>query len=269
MQNKSLLVSVALIVALVIGGYFLVKNNSSEEVKVPLEEEPTTPTGLINETLIKEESYATPDDYAVFNVIYPQFSNASASFNQKIKTTVMDGVKSHQNDAKANWKARLETKLKTEEISEFPKEEEKLPFETIWLPIQANENYISFVLLIRAYSGGAHGYENIISFNYDIKEKKEVALKDLFPGDANYLKSISVFARNDLEKQFKERLEVKTTEDESNFKVSIIPMLEEGTTPEAKNFSVFTFTPEQITFYFTEYQVAPYAMGSSIVSMPR
>ena len=109
----------------------------------------------------------------------------------------------------------------------------------------------------------------LISYNYDVMNKKEVDLVDLFPNDPNYLKTISDFSRKDLTIQFKKRLEVKTKADLQNFQDSVMPMLTDGTTPTIDNFSVSTFTPDNITFYFNQYQVAPYAMGGSTVVMSR
>ena len=59
------------------------------------------------------------------------------------------------------------------------------------------------------------------------------------------------------------QLDIKTKEDEANFKDSVVPMILEGTMPEEANFSIFTFVPDAVTVYFAQYQVAPYAMGGS------
>ena len=103
--------------------------------------------------------------------------------------------------------------------------------------------------------GGAHDYHNITSFNYDVASKEEITLKDLFPNDPGYLKTISDFARKDLRSRYKNTLDDA--------------MLSPGTEPKEENFSVFTILPGSITFYFAEYQVAPYALGELKVTMPR
>lgn len=268
MQHKSLWVSAVLILITIGVGYFLLQN---KEIKIPEEEgvQAEKEEGVINDLLVVEETYAPDNRYATFTIVYPQFKNASGVFNQKIKSTIVSMADNHAKAAEANWQARLDTAIPGEAIQEFPSEAEKFPLRLSWKPVQVNSNYISFTVLISAYAGGAHGYTNIISFNYDAESKGEITLKDLFPEDPNYLQTISSYTNQDLENQFREKLGVATEEDERNFKISITPMLDEGTKAEPANFSVFTFTPEEVTFYFTEYQVAPYAMGSSVVSMPR
>ena len=45
-------------------------------------------------------------------------------------------------------------------------------------------------------------------------------------------------------------------------------MIQEGTTPDAENFSRFSLTPAGIRFYFPPYQVAPWAAGMQPVDIP-
>lgn len=259
--QSSIIVSIIILVAFGIGLYFLLRNN------IPVIE---TQVGPVDESLIEEQTYFTPTQYAVFDVKYPQFKNASAEFNKKISDVVTAAISGHAEISEDNWKSRYETQSPGENIPQFPTEGEKYSFGVSWNQVQINDKYISTLLFVSGYEGGAHGYQNILSFNYDVSAQREMTLADLFPDNPDYLKKVSDFSRTALTTDFRERLEVGTSdEDEKNFQEGVIPMMMDGTEPIAQNFSVFTFTPDTITIYFTQYQVAPYAMGESSVVIPR
>ncbi|MEO5635083.1 MAG: DUF3298 domain-containing protein [Candidatus Paceibacterota bacterium] len=272
-NSKYLLLGAIIIVLALFGMYFFNKNTPKVE-KVPDQAtSPTQPTAtiekIIDKSLVEEKKFNELNTYATFNVTYPQFKNVSTDFNQKIADIVNAGIENHKKDSGDNWKARYDTKLPGEKISQYPPAADKYPFSVSWEPAQLNSSYISFILIISGFSGGAHGYQNIVSFNYDVKNQKEMTLSDLYPNDPNYLKTVSAIAYKDLYAQFHTRLNIKTKADEQNFKDSVVPMLTAGVVPTAENFSVFTFTPKTITLYFSEYQVAPYAMGQSKVIITR
>ena len=257
---SKLLVPILIIIIIVLGSYILIKGNFKEKVTnenqatSPIAKESTAPL-LIDKSLYEEKTYTDSTKYTTFKVTYPQFKNASAGFNQEIKNLVMEGIETHKKDSEDTWKIRYENRAPGDTITEFPKADEKFDFSVTWKPAQANAKFINLILTISGYNGGVHGYATLVSFNYDVAKKKEITLADLFPGDANYLKTVSEFSRKNLEAQFGKDL--------------VVSMLNEGTMPTEDNFSVFTFPPDTITFYFNQYQVAPYAMGVSKVTMPR
>jgi hypothetical protein len=256
--------------AIMVGGYLLIRGNAKPETSIKeTTKQVATPPVIIDKSLVKEIIYETPDNYTNFKVIYPEFKNTPDTFNQIIADLVNTSIDEHKKDAGGNWQARYETQSKGENIPQYPKEDDKFYFNVSWKPTQENNNYISFLLTISAYSGGAHGYEMLTSFNYDVKNEREIKLADLFPNDANYLKTISDLTRKDLTAQFKKRLNIKTKADEANFKDSVLPMMMDGTSPKEDNFSVFTFTSDKVIIYFNQYQVAPYSMGQSMVILPR
>jgi len=265
---KKLFISIIIIALLVIGAYFLLPSSKTQNLPVG-EEEVEQLFMIIDKSLVLEKTYKEPTAYTVFDVSYPEFKNVSPDFNKKIEDFVQEGIARHKKDSADNWKARYDTQSPGEKISEFPPNDEKFQFSITWEPTQINKNFVSVLMVISGYTGGAHGYQNMISWNYDVLNKKEMTLKDLFPSNPNFLKTVSEFSRKDLVVQFKKKLNIKTKEEEANFKESSLPMLEGGTTPEEINFSIFTFDAESIMLYFTQYQVAPYSMGGSVVTMPR
>lgn len=259
-----------LVILVIILVSFLKKDFTSPSIQTQVEtkEEKKKPS-LVDQSQIEEKFYNILTEYTMFDVSYPQFKNAPAEFNKKIEDLATEGIEGYTKDSEANWKARYKTRAKGEDIKEFPIDEEKFSFAISYIPIQVNANYISVLVDLVGYTGGAHGYKNSISFNYDITNKKEMKLADLFPDDSNYLKTISELARADLKEQIYNRLGAETEKEKTELAGGIMDMLLLGTEPNQENFNIFTFTPEEVTFYFTEYQVASYAMGEFKVSMPR
>lgn len=262
-QHRQLIISISILIVAGIGLYLLLRYVPARTV--PAE---NVSQAVIDTSLVTIKTYATPTDYATYEVSYPQFANASAEFNKKIEDVAMNAVHEHAKDSEENWKARYETRTPGETIAQKPSENDKFQLAIKYEPAQVNSLAISFILRISGYTGGAHGYENLVSFNYDVQNAKELTLDDFFKATPNYLTILSDFSRKELTAQFHERLEIKTPEDEQNFTESTLPMLLDGTKPEAQNFSVFTFTPKEMTVYFTQYQVAPYVMGESQVVFP-
>ena len=262
-SSSSMSRNILLFVVVVFGIYLFAKNythttNVNETAPKKEQEKPAEAekpvAKLVDQSLVEirhSEELTKDADYATFTISYPKFKNASSQFNDKIEEMVKNTI------------------LDLSKNKGIPGAKEKYQLDVSFEPVQANNNFISSTLSFAGDSGGAHGYKYSVSFNYDVKKQKEIKLADLFPKDPGYLKTISEFSRRDLTAQFHKKLNIKTKTDEQNFADSVAPMLESGTTPEEVNFSVFTFTPDKITFYFNEYQVAPYAMGESRVTMPR
>jgi len=123
-----------------------------------------------------------------------------------------------------------------------------------------DENTISVVFNISNFTGGAHGANYFAPLNYDIKNKKEIKLADLFLNQKDYLQKISAYCISELTKQM-------TTS--GAIDMSNTSWLDEGAGPKEENFSVFLIDQNSITFYFPQYQVAAYAAGDFKVTMPR
>jgi hypothetical protein len=265
--------SIFILVIFIAGIYYFGKPDSSsvnddvvvnKEQEVVVEEE----AKIVDLALVEAKTYKEPNDYLVFDVSYPSFKNASPELNKKIEDLVMAEIAAQKDYAQDSWKARYETSTDGS-VAKLPPKNEKFSLSASYKLVQANSDYISVLLTIGGYSGGAHGFQNLYSFNYDVKAESEITLQKLFPTDPKYLNTLSAIARKDLEAQLKKRLEIKNSADEVDFKESILPMLRAGSEPTLENFKVFTFTPDAVTIYFVEYQVAPYAAGESTVVIPR
>lgn len=186
------------------------------------------------------------------HIEYPQFPDLSKTFNKKIQTTILDAEAKFKKSSEENEKARKDTGGRATASGEYS-------FAVSWVPDQLNSNTVSFVVRVSYYTGGAHGGEDVFTFNYNILKKKEVALSELFLTTPDYLDRISQFAINELKLQMKQTSGVDPNMD----------MLIAGASPKVENFSRFTLgAGDTITFYFPQYQVAPYVFGEQKVLMP-
>lgn len=200
--------------------------------------------------------------YVSISGSYPQFTNVSDEFNSSITSFVKEQVSNHKKNVEDNWKARLDTAQPGDTISQFPSPED-MAFVVEWTPSVISDDYLSIVMKYGGFEGGAHGYENIKTWNYDVKNAKIMTLSDIFPNDGAYLDTISKYAYSDIVSQYKARM----TEDSAT-EISY-DMIKEGTSPTEDNFQAFTFTADSIHLYFGQYQVGPYVEGSFEVVMPR
>ena len=210
---------------------------------------------------IQMVSIASTTRYTVIEGEYPRFTNVRTSFNQKIRDDINRGIQEHMKISAENWNARYETAPQDQKISQFPSQDEKFMFVASTTIIRNDTKVISFVIYSYEYTGGAHGMESIMTYNYDVPRGKEITLADIIASDTAFLQKLSKVSREMLRNDLAARAEVKPESiDES--------MLHEGTTAIPSNFSLFTLPKnEEITFYFTQYQVAAYVFGSSEIRL--
>ncbi len=276
MMKKNLKI-IFLVIVIFVSLYFIIKNfNQNEEITFNNQPEPV----LINEEdIVISDSFETkvlnPNNaYVKFDVEYPYFTKADENFNASIENLIKKQIDEHMVASQENWKARYDTQVEGDNIPITPnKEEDKFSFFSDFEIVQSNSTYISFVLKYGGFSGGAHGYENITSYNYDVINQRLVELKELFSNDPEYLKTISIKSREYLKKQFATTSEEdkKNSDPEAlkEYVNNMVSMIEDGTEPIEENFSVFTFTGNKIKIYFGQYQVGPYVIGMPEVEIDR
>lgn len=249
---------VILLVILAVLGYWRVQRDAATQ-PVPTIETDELVVGNSYETKVISEN----TDYVTINVKYPYFPKASKEFNTQVETVLKKAIDDQKQSSEDNWKARYETRAPGDDITAKPAtDEDKWPFMADFTVAQSNDSYISFVEEYSGFSGGAHGYANKVSFAYDVKNNKILTLKDLFPNNPEYLKTVSEASRADLKKQY---VVMNDGEDTG----TLVSMIEDGTQPKEENFSVFTFTPTTIRLYFGQYQVGPYVLGMPEVELAR
>lgn len=193
---------------------------------------------------------------------YPSFPQASREFNQKIAAAVTGMVADFKQAANDDYQARI--KLDPKFQDEFVKGD----FYTYQVKadvVQSNDRFVSVVIHLGGYTGGAHPFNDVITFNDDVRAGKEIAsVTDLYPGQPDPLSWVSDKARVELSKRLAEAAGEETLDD------NVKRMLDDGTDPSTpENFRNFTFTDAAVTLYFGEYQVAPYVFGEQTVTLDR
>jgi len=205
------------------------------------------------------ESIQESDSFFSIQAEYPQFQTADPNFNQEIATLISGKIDSFKKESLDNWKARLDTMPADEPVPKDPEQ----PFEFIasWQAAQLNNTYLSLVIKIYYFTGGAHGNEEIHAFNYDIVKKKKIAIEDFFVSSPEALNKISRISAQDITSQ----LQSRQWKIDDNLK----EMLNQGTAPVFDNFKNFNFDTYNLIIYFQRYQVAPGAVGSLTVTISR
>lgn len=117
----------------------------------------------------------------------------------------------------------------------------------------ANKDFVSISFGIDQYSGGAHPNSSSFSLNFDLKNGRELSIADLFLENSNYLRLISKYSINDLEKQ------IESPGDD---------WIRRGAGPKIENFESWTLSDDSIVLAFDAYQVASYVDGPQTVSIP-
>jgi hypothetical protein len=104
--------------------------------------------------------------------------------------------------------------------------------------------------------GAAHGSNLTLVLNYDVKNKKKLALADLFQPKSNYLNVISAYCIKDLQDQSKKN------------DMLMADQIKEGAGPRSDNYGAWTLTRKGLWITFDPYQVAAYAAGPQHVLIP-
>lgn len=205
------------------------------------------------------ESVRESDSFFYIQAEYPQFETAGKDFNQEIATLISGKINNFKEESRDNWKARLDTMPANQPVPENP--EEPFTFLASWDSAQLNNTYLSLVIKIYYFTGGAHGNEEIHAFNYDMLQNKKIEIKDFFDSAQEALKRISQISTQDIKSQ----LQSQGWKEDDNLK----EMVNQGTAPLFKNFQNFNFDSYNLIIYFQRYQVAPGAAGSLTVTISR
>lgn len=118
------------------------------------------------------------------------------------------------------------------------------------------KEYISIVLYISYFTGGAHPTYEIITINYNTKNNKLITIDNLMNKDKNILNKLSIYTRKyfSSNNMFKEK--------------NIYNMMLEGTKSIKDNYKYFNITSDGLVVYFNRYQIAPYYYGDYSITIP-
>ncbi|MBR6295476.1 MAG: DUF3298 domain-containing protein [Treponema sp.] len=113
--------------------------------------------------------------------------------------------------------------------------------------IIVNDYTVSFIISEYIYlCGAAHGSTTYTSFNYDIASKSFKTITDIPWVD---LEKLSAYCISSLKTEY---LGDPNAEDE---------WIDKGAAPTLENYSTFCYDGNQLTVFFQQYQVVPYAGG--------
>ncbi|MDD2786338.1 MAG: DUF3298 and DUF4163 domain-containing protein [Patescibacteria group bacterium] len=115
-----------------------------------------------------------------------------------------------------------------------------------------SSNVVSIVFNGYEYTGGAHGISIVETFVFDTSTGKRLTFDDIFKSDSDYLKIVSDYAIAELSK--KPDMDVEG--------------LKSGAAPDLKNYQYYYLNQDGLVIIFPEYQVAPYAAGPQVVTVP-
>ena len=204
---------------------------------------------------ISISSISQTDSLYNIQVEYPQFGDVAAAFNDQISAFITGEIVTFKKNTKDNWDARIATTPPGQNVPENP----AVPFDFIanWKPVQLNKEYLSFVINIYYYSGGAHGLDKVYAFNYDIVQKKELTINDFLGNSPQALQELSQISAQQVTSQLQS----------SGVQIDDIltPMIQQGTKPTLDNYNNFNYN--SLTIYFQQYQVAPGYVGPITITI--
>ena len=118
------------------------------------------------------------------------------------------------------------------------------------------KEYISIVLYISYFTGGAHPNYEIKTINYNKNTNKFIDIDDLINRDKDILNKLSIYSR-----------EYFSNNDMFNDKV-VFDMMIDGTKSIKDNYKYFNITSDGLIIYFNRYQIAPYYYGDYSITIP-
>jgi len=176
------------------------------------------------------------------NVEYPQIEGDSRfdAFNQQARSMINKDIAAFKS-AEGN---------PGEEETDLADEAQTSTLDVGYNVRLATDDLISVEFSENQYSrGAAHGSNFTVVLNYDVKNKKKLALADLFQPKSNYLSVISAYCIKDLQDQSKKN------------DMLMEDQIKEGAAPRADNYAAWTITRKGLWITFDPYQVAAYAAG--------
>ena len=117
------------------------------------------------------------------------------------------------------------------------------------------KEYISIVLYISYFTGGAHPNYEIKTINYNKNTNKFIDIDDLINRDKDILNKLSIYSR-----------EYFSNNDMFNDRV-VFDMMIDGTKSIKDNYKYFNITSDGLIIYFNRYQIAPYYYGDYSITV--
>jgi hypothetical protein len=247
---KNLLKLLVTIIIIGVGVWFWQNRNPVSRPE-PKNQQNQANESIKSEVLASTSTILQLDTFYDIKANYPQFAGVDASFNKKIADLISQKIDTFKQDAKDYQEARKATAAPGEIISDNPEE----PFNFIldWSQTQLNDKYISFVITMYYFSGGAHGINETYAFNYDVAAQKEISIDDFLGKSSQNLQKLSQLAEQKVVSQIQSG--------QASIDNFLMEMVKDGTKPTEDNYKNFNFNLSSLTIYFQQYQVAPGSQG--------
>lgn len=262
MAKRLFLFIVAIAVIAVVALIIFLNNSRTVTPEGAIQQQTTASAPQASQALAVEASTSTvseSDSFYDIKAAYPQFVGVSTSINNEVSSFMGGQISDFKKQAKDNWDARNATLATGEVASVNPPQ----PFDFVsnWTPVQVNNQYISFVENIYFFAGGAHGINEVRTFNYDITQGKDITINDFLSQPQQSLQKLSQLADQKVADQL--------TKNNVQVNGIIQGMIQDGTQPTVNNYSNFSFTKDSLIIYFQQYQVAPGYLGGITITLTK
>lgn len=127
--------------------------------------------------------------------------------------------------------------------------------------VKTGTHTVSYLFTIIEDTLGAHPNTFYRTFTFDAKTGTGLDISDIFAPGVNYLSILSAQSRKLLPATIAAREGIKVSGVDTNF-------IARGTTPDADNFQTWYLETSNLVLVFPPYQVAPYAAGTQMVTIP-
>jgi hypothetical protein len=138
------------------------------------------------------------------------------------------------------------------DLSDYPHKHQMITEYAIWLA--GHGRLASVKLQEMVYTGGAHPNNWPVTWVFDLTDGHMLTLSDIFVDRQDALIKIAEMVRDMLGKTLGD--------------MHVESMLQDGSTPTTTNYADFILNDEGVAFFFAPYQVAPYASGQQVVTIP-
>ena len=176
--------------------------------------------------------------------------------NKKEKTIYEKNDKIQLNIKYPKYKYKKVNNVLNKIISSYLKDKSSYYFLNIDYKEYTYNNYISIVLFISYFKGGAHPTYEIKTINYNKSTNKFINIDNLINGNKDILNKLSIYSR-------------EYFSNNTMFKDKVISnMMQDGTKAIKSNYSLFSLSPDGLIIYFKRYQIAPYYYGDYSITIP-
>lgn len=193
--------------------------------------------------VITDKKVQSESEFLKVNIKYPILS-VKESYKNDFKSDNIKKVNEDITSTINNFKNNIEVASK-----EYEKNKDntgmKYQYEAFvdYNYVYNKDSIVSIPITMYEFTGGAHGFTTLTSFNYDIKEGNKIKLSDLFSEGCNYKEIINGHIAKEINKD-----------------KSIYFSGEEGFKGISDN-QTFYIEEDGIVIYFGLYEIAPYSSG--------